>query len=118
MRQLGSVLRPGPSLAGLALIVLIGGVSVGGGAGCTLLLDTSSNPYRCSTDGDCARFPNAVCDNARKECVPRLPYPDSGMPDSGAGGTSGLTCEVTFDNGLRLTQVGPDGGLRPLPEGQ
>jgi hypothetical protein len=119
MRQSGSDLRPSPALAGLALIILTLGASVGGGSGCTLLLDTSGNPYKCGNDNDCARFPNAVCDSARKQCVPRLPYADSGVPvDTGAGGTSGLTCEVTFDNALRLTAVGPDGGLRPLPTDQ
>jgi hypothetical protein len=115
MRQLGTALRPGPALAGLALLIL--GVSVGGGTGCTLLLDTSGNAYKCSSDSDCTHFPNAVCDSARKQCVPRLPYVDSGVLDTGAGGTSGLTCEQSFDNGQRLTMTGPDGGLRPLPEG-
>ena len=110
MRQLGP--------AALVLIAL--GISMGGGAGCTLLLDTSTNPTtRCETDGDCARFPNAACDDARKQCVPRLPYVDSGAPpDTGAGGTSGgLTCELAFDNQAPINLSGPDGGLRPLPEG-
>jgi hypothetical protein len=109
MRQLGP--------AALVLIVLC--ISMGGGAGCTLLLDTSANPTtRCETDGDCARFANAACDDARKQCVPRLPYVDSGAPDTGAGGTSGgLTCELAFDNAARINLSGPDGGLRPLPDG-
>jgi hypothetical protein len=115
MRQLGTVLRPGPALVGLGLLIV--GVWAGGGAGCTLLLDTGASPYKCSSDADCARFPNAVCDSARRECVPRLPYADGGPPDTGAGGTSGLTCQMTFDNGTRLHQSGPDGGLVPLPEG-
>jgi hypothetical protein len=117
MRQLGAVLRPGPALAGVALMFL--GISIGGMAGCTLLLDTTANPYKCSTDDDCKHFPNAACDNARKQCVPRLPNAsgDSGPPDDGAGGTSGLTCELTFDNKARLSQTAPDGGLRPLPDG-
>ena len=108
MRQLGPAV--------LVLIAL--GISMGGGAGCTLLLDTSSSPNKCETDNDCARFPNAACDDARKQCVPRLPYVDSGAPDTGAGGTSGgLTCELTFDNQARINLSGPDGGLRPLPDG-
>lgn len=108
MRQLGPAV--------LVLIVL--SASAGGGVGCTLLLDTSTNPHRCETDDDCAIFPNAACDDAKKQCVPRLPYVDSGAPDMGTGGTSGgLTCEQTFDNQARLNFVGPDGGLRPLPDG-
>jgi hypothetical protein len=108
MRQLGPAV--------LVLIALA--VSTGGGVGCTLLLDTSSNPHKCATDDDCALLPNAVCDDARKTCVPRLPYVDSGAPDTGAGGTSGgLTCEQSFDNKARISFPGPDGGLRPLPDG-
>jgi len=106
MRQLGP--------AGLALIVLC--ISVGGGAGCSILLDSSANPYKCVTDDDCSRFPDAVCDAIKKVCVPRLPIVDSGAVDTGgAGGTSGLTCEVSFDNAARINLTGPDGGLRPLP---
>ena len=44
----------------MALIVLC--ISVGGGAGCSILLDSSANPYKCVTDDDCSRFPDAVCD--------------------------------------------------------
>jgi hypothetical protein len=89
------------------------------GAGCTLLLDTTANPHKCTTDDDCTRFPNAACDNARKVCVPKLPYlVDSGVMDTGAGGTGGgPACELAFDNAGRLNGVGPDGGLRPLPQG-
>jgi hypothetical protein len=108
MRQLGP--------AGLVLIAL--GIAVGGGVvGCTLLLDASADPFKCANDIDCARFPDAVCDSVRRQCVPRLPYADGGAPDTGAGGTSGLTCELTFDNDARLNSRGPDGGLRPLPDG-
>ena len=108
MRQLGPAV--------LVLIAL--GISMGGGVGCTLLLDTSGNPTRCETDDDCARFPNAACDDAKKQCVPRLPYVDSGAADRGVGGTSGgLTCEQTFDNQARINLSGPDGGLRPLLDG-
>ena len=109
MRQLGP--------AGLALIVLC--ISVAGGtsgAGCSILLDSSANPYKCVTDDDYVRFPSAACDDVKKECVPRLPMFDAGMVDTGgAGGTSGLTCELSFDNKARINVTGPDGGLRPLP---
>ncbi|HXU02215.1 MAG TPA: hypothetical protein VN903_14715 [Polyangia bacterium] len=77
-------------------------------------LDTGGNPYKCSTTADCDRFPNAVCDDARKMCVPRLPYAGQ---DGGGGGTSGLTCVESFDNSARITGGDPDGGLLPLPEG-
>jgi hypothetical protein len=105
MRQLGPT--------GLALIVLC--ISMAGGAGCSILLDSSANPYKCQNDDDCGRFPSAVCDDIKKECVPRLPIVDSGTVDTGAGGTSGLTCELSFDNQARINLMGPDGGLRPLP---
>jgi hypothetical protein len=109
--KLRAVIRP----PGWALLAL--GLAAGGGLGCTLLLDADANPYKCSTSADCNRFPNAVCDDARKQCVPRLPFLDGGTLDTGSGGTSGLTCEVSFDNALRIHGPGPDGGLRPLPEG-
>jgi hypothetical protein len=88
-------------------------------AGCTLLLDTSANPHKCNNDADCARFPNAACDNVRKVCVPKLPYLTDAAPiETGAGGTGGAAaCELSFDNAGRLNGVGPDGGLRPLPQG-
>lgn len=108
----------------LALAGLLPAASAGGGTGCSLLLDYESNPYKCVIDSDCARYANAVCDSARKVCVPRLPnvIVDAGAnPDASDGGRDegpgALTCELAFDNGTRLTLVGPDGGLRPLPEG-
>jgi hypothetical protein len=117
MRQARTV--PAKGRAPTALI--IGGVvaaalglSVAGGVGCTLLLDTSNNPQKCSTDADCARFPNAACDNARRQCVPKLPYgSDAGTSETGAGGAG--ACELWFDNSARIAGNGPDGGLRPLP---
>ena len=96
----------------------------GGGTGCSLLLDYESNPYACVIDSDCARYSNAVCDSVRKVCVQRFP---TGLADAGApadasdggrdDGPGALTCELAFDNDNRLTLRGPDGGLRPLPEG-
>jgi hypothetical protein len=120
MRQLGKFFRPARLLAGVAL--LIAGVSAAGAIGCSLMLDTDVNPYRCVIDSDCARYPNAVCDTLRKECVPRLPSQtvDSGASTDTGGGAgddaSALTCELAFDNRSRIPS-GPDGGLLPLPEG-
>jgi hypothetical protein len=105
-----------PGLA-FAVAVAILGVFTGGGAGCSVLLDTDTNPYKCTTDADCARYAsNAACDSARKQCVTRLPpfNPDAGVPDGG-GGMGGLSCTLSFDNRLRVPLDGPDGGLRPLP---
>ena len=105
-------LRGGLVIAGAAALLALSAV---GGAGCTLLLDTSGNPQKCGNDADCARFPDAVCDSARKLCVPRLPYgTDAGSPDTGAGGAP--ACELAFDTASRINAPGPDGGLRPLPE--
>ncbi len=120
MRQLGTFFRPARVLAGVAL--LLSGVFAGGAVGCSLMLDTDVNPYRCVRDADCVRYPNAVCDTVRKECVPRLPSQvvDGGAPmDTGGGGgddASALTCELTFDNRARIPSGGPDGGLLPLPQ--
>jgi hypothetical protein len=127
MRRLGfppkvRAARFAPAVAVSALLISI---LAGAGPGCSLLLDYESNPYTCVIDSDCRRYAGAVCDNARKVCVPRLPsgVVDSGTPpaDGGDGGRAdgpgALTCELSFDNGSRLTLVGPDGGLRPLPEG-
>jgi hypothetical protein len=92
---------------------------LGASAACTLLLDTDANPQTCKIDADCARFPNAACDNARRVCVPRLPsvVMDGGVPLDGSVDTGGgLVCQAAFDNAARITMTGPDGGLRPLPE--
>ena len=103
-----------------AVALTILGVFAGGGAGCSVLLETDTNPYKCTTDADCLRYAsNAACDSSRKQCVTRLPpfTPDAGAPDAGSGGTGGLSCTLSFDNRLRIPLDGPDGGLRPLPEG-
>jgi hypothetical protein len=112
------VSRAGRVRVALTAAVAVVGLYTASGAGCTLLLDTSANPHKCSTDADCARFPNAACDNARKVCVPKLPYvSDAGTLETGAGGTGGgPACELSFDNNARIGVTGPDGGLRPLPE--
>ena len=103
--------RPGRALT--ALVFAVWGFAV---AGCSLVLDTDANPYKCNNDQDCARYPNAACDNVRRLCVPRLPtvVSDAGAPPDGPGA---LTCELGFDNSRRVTLGGPDGGLLPLPEG-
>ena len=91
-----------------------------GVAGCSVLLETDTTRYKCTTNADCTRYPDAVCDAARKQCVARLPPVgfDAGAPDGGGGtgGTGGLTCELAFDNRTRVPLDGPDGGSRPLPE--
>jgi len=106
--------RGGFAVAGAAALLAVSAI---GGLGCTLLLDTSSNPQSCTIDSDCARFPNAACDNARKVCVPRQPYVDSGAPPDTSDGATGGTCSLSFDNSIRIIVGGPDGGLRPLPDG-
>ena len=123
MRRWRTVRSSGRVLGGLvaaAGVIAVMALAASGGGGCTLLLDTSGNPQKCSNDADCARFPDAACDNARKQCVPKLPYvtTDSGAPaDGGGGGAGGApACDLSFDNRSRLPG-GPDGGLRPLPGG-
>jgi hypothetical protein len=98
--------------AGVVLAIV--GVATAGG-GCTLLLETDADPYRCGNDQDCARFPDAACDSVKKQCVPRLPAIgwDAGPPADTGGG---LACELSFDNSIRIPLSGPDGGLRPLPD--
>lgn len=114
---------PPRALAAVVVALLLSLFLAASGAGCSLLLDYESDPYKCVIDSDCTRFTNAACDSIRKQCVPRLPSGqfDAGAPadggDAGDGGPGALTCEISFDNTVRLTLTGPDGGLRPLPEG-
>ena len=112
MRELSAIFRPGRPFA--ALLFAVWGLSAAGTTGCSVLLDTDMNPYSCSTDQDCTRYPDAACDSVRKMCVPRLPTvsSDGGAPPDGPGA---LTCELSFDNNLRVLGRGPDGGLLPLP---
>jgi hypothetical protein len=117
MRDRPAFIHSGRALAGVLLVAL---ALAGSGAACSLILDADANPQRCSKEADCARFPDAVCDNARRVCVPRLPrvMMDAGSQnDAVADGGGGLTCELSFDNQARIALPGPDGGLRPLPEG-
>jgi|SRR5262245_3451210 len=114
MKETGAVAGPGRVRARWVVVACLAAsmAAVGGGAGCSLLLDASANPYKCQIDADCERLPNAVCDSVKKECVPRLPnvVTDSGTDMMGPG-----ICQATFDDS-RVIHDGPDGGLRQLPE--
>jgi hypothetical protein len=120
MQQAGWMSTPrGLRAAKLVFAVALGAaaLSVGGGGGCTVLLETDTNPYKCKVDADCTKYSsNAVCDNARRQCVPRLPFVvmDAGPPPDASDGGGSFTCELSFDN--RRVPLEPDGGLRPLPE--
>ena len=111
MRQTGVVFA-------VALAIL--GVFAGGGTGCTVLLETDTNPYKCMIDADCTRYPAMRCATPRASSAWRAcPVPARAGPTGGAGGTGGtggLTCQLSFDNRSRVPLDGPDGGLRPLPE--
>jgi hypothetical protein len=167
----------------VATAVAVGsGLSLALGSGCSLALDTSGT--QCQRNQDCARFSGAVCDTARRLCVPTQavltgaggpsstpakpggtavggPGSSSAATGEGAGGFGGptatgasggadgapaaaggtgrgcrvadgctpctpapqlallntcsdVTC-VAFDNHARLANLGPDGGLTPLP---
>lgn len=105
------------TLLGAAVLLLVAVVTLG----CSIVLETETQ--NCRTDADCARHPNAVCDNARRLCVARQPYGGAPMVDGGGptadGGeeeTGPAMCQLSFDNAARIRQNGPDGGLRPLPE--
>ena len=108
---------------------------------CSLLLETSA--VQCTRDADCARFPAASCDLGTHLCVPRSSavQPPTGSGGSGAGGAGGgaaplcreadgchacLTASAGFLNACtdgtclpfdnrRVTRLGSDGSLAPLP---
>jgi len=120
----------------LALFGLgVGSVLLAGS--CTFTLDTSTS--QCHSDEDCQRVAGAICDLSQRVCVPAR---DAGTspPDAGStadavkscsGPSSCFACTpsneseilshctdstcVPFDNS-RLTLMGSDGGLRPLPQ--
>ena len=104
---------------------------------CSYTLDT--NISQCKIDKECQRFAGAVCDVNQHVCVASH---DAGMvtPDAGSSADTAASCSgpsgcfactpsdesqilshctdstcVPFDNN-RLTLVGGDGGLRPLPQ--
>ena len=88
---------------------------------CSRLLATDTTSHPCTTNADCAPYPDAVCDNYHHECTPRLPYASAGVdaeaPDGNASdGMPGPICQLSFDNSNRVPSDGADGGLRPLPE--
>ena len=120
----------------LALFGLAAG-SVPLAGSCTLTLDTSTT--QCQGDKDCQRFAGATCDVSQRVCVARR---DAGAstPDAGTTADATQSCTgpgrcfactpsneseilshctdstcVPFDNN-RLTLVGTDDGLRPLPQ--
>jgi hypothetical protein len=133
-------LRPTLFRRGFAWIdVSAAAVGILGLASCSLWLDASAS--QCASDGDCARFGAAVCDLIRHVCVPAAaPVGGAGGANSDAGAPSPLcrdspqgchpcavggaavflnacndsTC-VPFDNSTRLTNLTPDGNLKPLP---
>jgi hypothetical protein len=104
-------------------------------ASCSFMLDLGTT--QCQSDQDCQRFPRAVCDVPNRVCVaPR----DAGIADVNSTGDAEDTCTgssgcfsctpsneaqilshctdtvcMPFDN-KRLTLMGGDGGLRPLPQ--
>jgi hypothetical protein len=133
MKQRRLALRQGLALALFSLAA--GSVPLAGS--CTFTLDTSTT--QCHSDKDCQRFARSICDASQRVCVASR---DAGTsaPDAGStadtvencSGPSGCfactpsdefqilshctdsTC-VPFDNN-RLTLMGGDGGLRPLPQ--
>ena len=104
---------------------------------CSLTLDTSTT--QCQSDQDCRRFTGSVCEVTSRVCVaPRdagTSVPDVGSTADAAEGCSGpsgcFSCApsneaqilshctdsicVPFDNN-RLTLLGDEGALRPLPQ--
>lgn len=100
------------------------------------MLDTSTT--QCHSDKDCQRFAGTICDLSQRVCVPsrdagtRTPDTDSTADtvESCSGPSGCFACTpsdesqilshctdsicVPFDNN-RLTLMGSDGGLRPLP---
>ena len=112
----------------VSLIVVTAGFAL---AACSLLVDT--NTAQCQGSGDCTRFGRAVCDLKTHLCMPANADADAGALDTAdpCQGPSGCyTCQPTsemqvlasctdsscipFDNS-RLTNLNPDGTLKPLP---
>ena len=106
---------------------------------CTFMLDTSTT--QCHSDEECQRFVGTICNVSQRVCVAS---PDASVAVAGAdtGTTPDATASCTdpsgcfactpsnesemishctdstcvpFDNS-RLTLMGGDGGLRPLPQ--
>ncbi len=86
------------SLGTCAAVLLLGAEA------CSVLMDEDKN--QCASDADCARFGDAVCDLARKVCVPREaacadPAHPPGRPDVANAGN-----DVTFTVGLHTLDWG------------
>ena len=120
----------------LVLFSLAAGSVLLAGA-CTFMLDTSTT--QCHSDEECQRFAGTVCNVSQRVCVPSrdagAAVADVGLaPDAAASCTDPSGCFactpsnesemishctdstcVPFDNN-RLTLMGSDGGLRPLPQ--
>jgi hypothetical protein len=123
---------------GLALAAF--GLAVGGGlvaGSCSFTLDTSTT--QCHSNNDCQRFAGAICDVTQRVCVAShdagTTTPDAGATADAVESCTGpggcFTCTpvdesqilahctdstcVPFNNS-RLTFMGDDGGLRPLPQ--
>jgi hypothetical protein len=124
-----------PTLGKLAMLTLAVGSVLLAGA-CSLMLDASA--IQCQSDIDCKQFTASVCDVTNRVCVGR-PDASVAVDDVGAtadvvegcSGPSGcFSCTPTnesqilsrctdtvcmpFDN-KRLTLMGENGALRPLP---
>jgi hypothetical protein len=125
----------------LALALVVFGLVLLAGS-CSFMLDTSTT--QCQSDQDCQRFAGAVCDPSKRVCVASRDASisdastaiadvnstaDTAESCTGPGGCFSCTpsnetqilshCTdtvcVPFDN-KRLTLLGDDGGLRPLPQ--
>jgi hypothetical protein len=116
------------------LCLLAGSVFLNGA--CSLMLDTDVT--QCRSDQDCGRFAGSLCDVVHRVCVGRrdagvdvaVPAVEAGGADVCVGASGCFSCAPTneseilsqctntvcvpFDN-KRLTLLGADGGLRPLP---
>jgi hypothetical protein len=109
---------------------------------CSLLIDTDAS--QCRRDADCARFGAATCDLATHFCAATLNSGGAGgggpTGTGGAGGGGPSLCHdpsgchpcavggaavilnactdsscIRFDNADRLTNLDPNGNLKPLP---
>jgi hypothetical protein len=98
------------TVVGLAIAASVGGMA------CSFLVNADAT--QCSSDADCARFAGSVCNFATRLCRPGDPAGDGGGPVD-LGGPPPVDAPgicFTFDNKTRLTNLDPDGGLKPLPE--
>jgi hypothetical protein len=110
----------------IALIVVAAGFA---SAACSLLVD--KNTAQCQGNSDCTRFGQAVCDLQTHLCVPAQADAgalDAAAPCQGPGGCYAcqptnetqvlISCTdsscIPFDNS-RLTNLNPDGTVKPLP---